>query len=71
MKLYTRRYLSLFIIIAFTAMPGWMATQNLATANNATQHVNHLHKNVGGFFMSRPGLCQVLIFYRENRGEWR
>jgi hypothetical protein len=62
MKLYTRRYLSLFIIIAFTAMPGWMATQNLATANNATQHVNHLHKNVGGFFMSWPGLCQVLIF---------
>ena len=43
MKLYTRRYLSLFIIIAFTAMPGWMATQNLATANNATQHSNHLH----------------------------
>ena len=36
MKLYTRRYLSLFIIIAFTAMPEWVAAKNLATANNVT-----------------------------------
>jgi hypothetical protein len=43
-------------------MPAWVAAQNPATANNATQQGNHLHKNVGGFFMSRPGLCQVLIF---------
>ena len=62
MKTYTRRQLSLFIIIAFSAMPGWVAAQNPANANNATQQGNHLHKNVVGFFMSLPGLCQVLIF---------
>ena len=33
--------------------------------------INHLHKNVGGFFMSQPGSCQVFNFYRENKGKWR
>jgi hypothetical protein len=36
MKLSTRRYLGLLIIIAFTAMPGWVAAKNPTPENHTT-----------------------------------